>query len=155
MSIVAESFSQATRMAIADSQQEARRLGHTYIGTGHLLLAAIKPDGRAARGFGNIPLPETLRSIGISYDAVRNLMEARAVGREAAVRREAPAVYVERDHFIFAEPIDYHEPLSQELMDSLHSAALSHMPVEPGHVMEEVLRRPNSDAAQILASMGK
>ncbi|HVF13056.1 MAG TPA: Clp protease N-terminal domain-containing protein [Acidimicrobiales bacterium] len=59
-----ERFTDRARTAVTLAQQEARSLGHGYVGTEHLLLALVRQgDGVAAR---------VLDSAGVSADAVRS-----------------------------------------------------------------------------------
>jgi len=43
-----ERFTDQSRRAVVLAQEEARRLGHNYIGTGHLLLGLISQDDSVA-----------------------------------------------------------------------------------------------------------
>ena len=62
-----ERFSDRARQAVQLAQDEARRLGHSYIGTEHLLLGLLREDqGVAAKA---------LVSLGISLEAVRGHVE--------------------------------------------------------------------------------
>jgi prophage maintenance system killer protein len=62
-----ERFSDRARQAVQLAQDEARRLGHSYIGTEHLLLGLLCEDqGVAAKA---------LVSLGISLEAVRGQVE--------------------------------------------------------------------------------
>jgi ATP-dependent Clp protease ATP-binding subunit ClpA len=44
-----ERFTDRARRAVVDAREEARRLGHRQVGTGHLLLGLVAGDGLAAR----------------------------------------------------------------------------------------------------------
>src|SRR4030095_7886551 len=58
-----ERFTDRARNAVRVAQEEARRLGHTSVGTEHLLLGLLaEPDGIGARA---------LVALGISLDALR------------------------------------------------------------------------------------
>lgn len=93
-----ERFSQHARHVVLLAQQEARALGHDYLGTEHLLLGLLTEHaGLAARILSDLginpqairkevteiigrgpptrPDPEALRSIGIDLDAVRSKVE--------------------------------------------------------------------------------
>jgi hypothetical protein len=97
-----ERFTDSARHVVAQAQEEARRLGHNYIGCEHLLLAAAatgEPAGTVLRDHGVTPERieaeirrtlgrgptadplggldhEALASIGIDLDAVRARIEA-------------------------------------------------------------------------------
>jgi len=114
-----ERFTDAARGVIVRAQEEARRLGHDYLGCEHLLLAAAAADDPAAvvlrdhgvtperveaeilrvigRGSGADPLRgvdhDALAAIGIDLDVVRARIEAAfgpdALSRAAAARNRA------------------------------------------------------------------
>lgn len=58
-----ERFTEDARSLVVEAQAEARALGHGWIGTEHLLLAALQP--------GSSVLP-ALRGVGLTHDAVRD-----------------------------------------------------------------------------------
>ena len=107
-----ERFTDRARRTVTNAQEEARALGHGYIGTEHLLLALLREeDGIAARvlaatgvthedvratlhsavGRGTAPSDdeEALRAIGIDLDAVRASVE-QAFGPGALERARTP-----------------------------------------------------------------
>ena len=107
-----ERFTDRARRAVTTSQEEARALGHGWIGTEHLLLALLREgDGIAGRvlsgagvtheevrasidstvGRGTAPSDdaEALRAIGIDLDAVRASVE-QAFGPGALERARMP-----------------------------------------------------------------
>jgi ATP-dependent Clp protease ATP-binding subunit ClpA len=80
---VFERFTDRARRAVTASQEEARSLGHGYIGTEHLLLGLLREeDGIAAR---------VLKSVGVSHDGVRADLES-VVGRGTAPTDDAEAL---------------------------------------------------------------
>jgi len=113
-----ERFTGEARAVVVDAQQQARRLGHHYIGCEHLLLALVSTETEAAAAMrarsvtpervgqavsrlvgGNFfdSLDRTaLASIGIDVDAVRSRIEAAfgpdalASSRCGPVRRRRP-----------------------------------------------------------------
>jgi len=65
-----ERFTDKARRVVVLAQEEARRLGHTYIGTEHILLGLLREeDGSAA---------QALDSLGIGLQAARDRVEADA-----------------------------------------------------------------------------
>jgi ATP-dependent Clp protease ATP-binding subunit ClpA len=58
-----ERFTDRARQVVKDAQQEARQLGHSYIGTEHLLLAILHLDGGIAH--------DVLIEAGTGYEGVR------------------------------------------------------------------------------------
>jgi ATP-dependent Clp protease ATP-binding subunit ClpC len=77
-----ERFTERARRAVVLAQDEARRLGHNYIGTEHVLLGLLREEeGIAARVLG---------SLGVTLDGVRGRV-AEIVGRgEAAAPGQIP-----------------------------------------------------------------
>jgi ATP-dependent Clp protease ATP-binding subunit ClpC len=67
---VFERFTEAARQVVVYAQDEARRLGHNFIGTEHLLLGLLREEGLAAR---------VLDSLDITVEEVRAQV-ARFVG---------------------------------------------------------------------------
>ena len=93
-----ERFTKEARDVATGSQAEARRLGHAFVGTEHILLALVQSSGLAVRvlnaagvtvekvqeeiprAIGRAPLVDdeaALRMIGIDLDAVRDQIDAR------------------------------------------------------------------------------
>lgn len=76
-----ERFTTGARELVVGAQAEARALGHSWIGTEHLLLSAVSdPDS---------PLTRTLAGIGLRHDAVRAQVISEVDGHgddEAALR---------------------------------------------------------------------
>jgi ATP-dependent Clp protease ATP-binding subunit ClpA len=99
-----ERFTENARAAVVLAQEESRALGHSYIGTEHLLLGAAAAPGDAARVLADHgATPEVLRAavrtelgtsidgealaaIGIDLDEIRRRVEA-AFGPGALERR--------------------------------------------------------------------
>ncbi len=73
-------LSQETQQVLEYAIEEARRLGHHYIGTEHLLLGLIRSEGTAL---------EVLRRLGITPDEIRR--QTRRVLQESASSNPPPA----------------------------------------------------------------
>jgi ATP-dependent Clp protease ATP-binding subunit ClpA len=93
-----ERFTDRARNVVVDAQASARRLGHGYTGTEHILLALLQGDGIAARVLGGLGITaaaverevlaevghgplgqrdaEALGAIGIDLEEVRRRVEA-------------------------------------------------------------------------------
>ena len=83
MATLFDRFSPPARRAMALAQEEARTLGHTYLGTEHLLLAlAGEADGVAAA---------VLTSLDVDPAALRTAVE-RLVGRGSGFACGSPCV---------------------------------------------------------------
>ena len=76
-----ERFSKEARTVVVDAQVHARRLGHTYIGCEHLLLAVSAVESQVG---------ECLRGIGVTPEAVEAATR-RLVGTPGALDRDALA----------------------------------------------------------------
>ena len=57
-----ERFDEAAQRVVAFAQEEARAMGHWYVGTEHLLLGLVADDGPAGRAF---------QELGVTLDAAR------------------------------------------------------------------------------------
>ena len=76
-----ERFTRGAREVVVGAQSEARDLGHGWIGTEHLLLAALADPAT--------PVSQALEPLGLSHDAVRDeLLRELGAGQddEAALR---------------------------------------------------------------------
>src|ERR1700685_2663367 len=62
MCTVFEHFSEEARRVVVQAQEEARELGHGFIGTEHLLLGMLRQEGVAL---------DALTAVGVSWDAAR------------------------------------------------------------------------------------
>jgi ATP-dependent Clp protease ATP-binding subunit ClpC len=126
-----ERFTDRARRTVVYSQEEARILGHGYVGTEHVLLGLIREgNGLAAKA---------LESLGIALDALRE----RAV--EAAGRGDqAPA-----GHIPFAEQTK--GVLKQALRESV---ALHHNYIGTEHILLGLIHETEGVAAQVLSAVG-
>jgi len=77
-----ERFTDRARHAVVLAQEEARRLGHDYIGTEHILLGLLgEPDGIAARA---------LQRLGISLISTRTAVESIVERGSASITGHIP-----------------------------------------------------------------
>jgi ATP-dependent Clp protease ATP-binding subunit ClpC len=126
-----ERFTDKARRAIALAQDEARTLGHGYIGTEHLLLGLILDgDGVAAR---------TLQTLGASLDGFRADVES-MIGRGTA----DPAQQIP-----FTSRAK--QVLEMSLRESLH---LGHDYIGTEHILLGLSREGSGVAAQALLRRG-
>jgi hypothetical protein len=126
-----ERFTDRARRVVVLAQEEARMLGHNYIGTEHLLLGLIhEGDGVAARA---------LQSMGIELDVVR-VRVAEVVGKG---QHPLPG------HIPFT-------PRSKKVLElSLREARqLGHDYIGTEHILLGLVREGEGVAAQVLASFG-
>lgn len=128
-----ERFTDRARRIVVFSQEEARSLGHNYIGTEHILLGLLREgDGVAGK---------VLTSLGISLDAARQEVVA-MVGRG---EREEHAA----EHIPFTSRAK--KVLELSLRESLQ---LGHNYIGSEHILLGILREGTDVAAQVLVKLG-
>jgi ATP-dependent Clp protease ATP-binding subunit ClpC len=126
-----ERFTDRARQVIVLAQQEARDLGHNYIGTEHILLALVdEGHGVAARA---------LEAMGISGDAVRQQVEE-IIGRGQGASE---------GHIPFT-------PRSKKVLElSLREALqLGHHYIGTEHILLGLLREGDGVGAHVLVDLG-
>ena len=147
---------------LARGADEARRLGHNYIGTEHVLLGLIHdPAGGATRVLGELAIspdsieqslaswlghtslapridPEALAALGIDFEAVRDRLEQTFGPGALEQTRSACLGIAPRLKLALAHALDHSvgEPLADE------------------HVLLGMLSVPDSLAARVLADLG-
>jgi prophage maintenance system killer protein len=128
-------FTDRHRQAVDLSLEEARQLGHDYLGTEHLLLGLLGAgDGVAA---------QVLDSMGIPLEEARSRVEGiigRGLGRGSGTRaaRILPTPQARR-------------VLGLTMREAL---ALGHNDVGTGHLLLALLREGHGIAAQVLTALG-
>ena len=124
-------FTDRHKQAVDLSLDEARQLGHDYLGTEHLLLGLLGAgDGVAA---------QVLASMGISLDEVRSRVEGiigRGTGTHAGPILPTPQA---------------RRVLGLTLREAL---ALGHSDIGTGHLLLALLREGHGIAAQVLTALG-
>ena len=126
-----ERFTDRARRAVVLAQEEARLLGHDYVGTEHLLLGLIREgEGGAAMA---------LQALGISLEDVRREVEAIIDGD----RRQPLA------HIPFTLGAKKALDLSAE-----ESVRLGHDYVGTGHLLLGLIREGQGVVAQVLMERG-
>jgi len=128
-----ERFTDQSRRAVVLAQEEARRLGHDYVGTEHLLAGLrLEKLGAGARA---------LKSAGISLDAILREIE-RLAGRETEPRSGS-------GHIPFTAPA--RECLELSLREAVK---LGHTSVSTGHVLLGLIDKDDCVAVQVLGELG-
>ena len=127
-----ERSTSAARRVVVLAQEEARLLGHDYIGTEHLLLGLLREtEGSACR---------VLRSLGVSGDAVRAQVEE-IIGRG----KGSPSGNI---------PLTPHAKNVLQL--SIREAVqLAHDHIGSEHILLGLVREGEGVAAQVLAKLGE
>jgi len=128
-----ERYTDRARRVIVLSQEEARRLGHTWIGTEHLLLGLTGEEtGIAAK---------VLQALGIELDAAREEV-VQIIGRGDTTNPES-------GHIPFT-------PRTKKVLEMApHEAAqLGHNYIGTEHLLLALLREGDGVGAQILSSSG-
>ena len=124
-------FTENARKALGLAQEEAKALGHNYVGTEHLLLGIIAVEESTAS--------EVLADMNVSADGVRENVE-RLVGK---------------GDFNFTEAFGYTPRTKNVIEYSLMEAkALGHNYVGTEHLLLALIRERASVAARILNDMG-
>jgi ATP-dependent Clp protease ATP-binding subunit ClpC len=126
-----ERFTDRARRVVAQAQEEARMLDHSYIGTEHILLGLISEgEGVGARA---------LESLGLSLDAVRQQVEE-IIGRG----QQAPT-----GHIPFT-------PRAKKVLElSLREALqLGHNYIGTEHILLGLISEGDGVAAQVLVRLG-
>jgi len=128
---VFERFTQRARQVVVFAQDEARSLGHNYIGTEHLLLGLLREqEGLAAR---------VLESLGVSLEEVRSQV-ARIIGEgDEAETGQIPFT-----------------PRAKKVLElALREArGLNHNYIGTEHVLLGIARENDGVAARILLDFG-
>jgi ATP-dependent Clp protease ATP-binding subunit ClpA len=126
-----ERFTDRARRVMDLAEEEARMLGHGYIGTEHLLLGLIhEGEGVAA---------QVLESLGVSLQAVRRQVEEVVGQGQQAVPRRIP--FTPRAKKV----------LELSLRESLQ---LGHEYIGTEHILLGLLREGDGVAAQVLVRLG-
>jgi ATP-dependent Clp protease ATP-binding subunit ClpC len=127
---VFERFTDHARRIVVKAQEEARALGHDYIGTEHILLGLIREHDSVAA--------QALAALGISYEAARRQLED-----NAGPSQQEPA-----GHIPFT-------PGAKKVLElSLREALqLNHTYIGTEHILLGVIREKGV-AAQILVRLG-
>jgi ATP-dependent Clp protease ATP-binding subunit ClpA len=170
-----ERFTDRAREVAVRAQVEARRLGHPFIGTEHILLALLQGDGVAARVLGGLgvtpaavereavaeagrgPLgtadAEALGAIGIDLDEVRRRVEASfgegALHWRPGRRRGRCRPPLHAGHIPFS-------PRAKKVLElSLREAlALKHNYIGTEHILLGLVREGEGLAMLILTRLG-
>lgn len=161
-----KTFRPAERYLVAGAD-EARRLGHGYVGTEHVLLAITSnPQGGASRVLAELGVahqdiedsrflaalwapridPEALASLGIDLDTVRERLDE-TFGQGALARTGAGMLEPSGAGIQCVAP-----RLKQALADAVDRAGDE--PVRDQHVLLGMLGVPDSLAARALAELG-
>jgi len=126
-----ERFTDQARRVVVQAQEEARALGHDYIGTEHILLGLLSErEGLAA---------QALSSLGISLDAAR----------EQVVETAGKGAGQQSGHIPFT-------PRTKKVLElSLREAQrLGHDHIGTEHILLGLVREGDGVGAQILAQQG-
>ncbi len=124
-------FTERAQRALIGAQEEARRMGHNYVGTEHLLLGLLREGGGAAAA--------VLGGDGISVDKVREQVDS----------------LVGNGDFQFNDNFGYTPRTKKVLELSLYEAKnLGHSYVGTEHLLLALIREHEGVAASILQNLG-
>lgn len=124
-------WTDAARHVVVVAQEEARELGHHWIGTEHVLLGLLAEDTSAA---------VALRQFGIERNAVRSRVES-IVGRGSQSVSPGSIAMTGRTKKVFELAVR-------------EAANLGDEQVEPAHVLLGLVREGEGVAAQVLVELG-
>jgi ATP-dependent Clp protease ATP-binding subunit ClpC len=126
-----ERFTDRARQAVVHAQEEARLLGHDYIGTEHLLLGLLRQDGGEVIA--------VLTPLEIDLAAARERVAAEAGEGTEPVPGQIP----------------FTPRVKRVLELSLREAQrLGHDSIDAGHIMLGLLREGQGMAARVLVDLG-
>jgi ATP-dependent Clp protease ATP-binding subunit ClpA len=169
-----ERFTDRARQVAVDAQVSARRLGHGYVGTEHILLGLLQGDGIAARVLGSLgvtaaaverevldevgrgPLgtgdAEALGAIGIDLEEVRRRVEA-SFGPGALQWRPGRGCRGQRLPLFGHLPFT---PRAKKVLElSLREAlALKHKYIGTEHILLGLVREGEGLAMLVLTRLG-
>jgi len=126
-------FTEKARRVVIHAQEEARRLGHNFVGTEHLLLGLIREQ--------DSPPSKVLQSIGLDLDTVRAEV-LKATGRGPAIGPNEEVAFTPRAKKVVLE-------LAGE-----EARSLGHNYIGPEHLLLGLIREGEGVAAQVLLAAG-
>ena len=126
-----ERFTEEARQVVVRAQEEARGLGHNYIGTEHILLGLLGPPETVAA--------RELSTAGVTAEVVREQIVRIVGASEEPPRAQIPFT-----------------PRAKKVLElSLREALmLRHESIDTAHVLLGLLREGSGVAARILADLG-
>jgi ATP-dependent Clp protease ATP-binding subunit ClpC len=127
-----ERFTEKARHAVVLAQEEARLLGHNYIGTEHLLLGLLREDQGVAAA--------ALHRLGVSLDAVRSDVKT-IIGEGPAAPPPGEVPFTPRAKKV----------LELSLREALQ---LGHNYIGTEHILLGLVREGQGVAAQVLVGRG-
>jgi ATP-dependent Clp protease ATP-binding subunit ClpC len=137
---VFDRFTEAARNVIVASQEQARQLEHSYIGTEHLLLALLDPASGAPAA--------VLQDAGVNPTAVRQAIQ-RLVRRRGLLRRRSSGSSAP------AGRVPFTRRAKKVLELSLREAiALHHDHIGSEHILLGLIHEGQGLAARILLDAG-
>ncbi len=127
------SFTEKARRVVIHAQDEARRMGHNFVGTEHLLLGLIRESN-------SLPA-KILQSIGLDLETVRAEV-LKATGRGPAIAPNEEVTFTPRAKKVVLE-------LAGE-----EARALNQNYIGPEHLLLGLIREGEGVAAQVLLAAG-
>jgi ATP-dependent Clp protease ATP-binding subunit ClpC len=126
-------FTEKARRVVIYAQEEARRMGHNFVGTEHLLLGLIRESN-------SLPA-KVLQSLGLDLETVRGEV-LKATGRGPAIGPNEEVAFTPRAKKVVLE-------LAGE-----EARALGHNFIGPEHLLLGLIREGEGVAAQVLLAAG-
>jgi ATP-dependent Clp protease ATP-binding subunit ClpA len=143
-------LSPRTKRVIELAAEEANKLGHSHVGTEHLLLALVREGEGVATG--------VLESFGLSLEKVRHRVIA-TMGQQQAppgARPEQPAAVSRQESTSGRGPFDRFNDRAKRVLALAQNEALSlnHNYLGPEHLLVGIMREGESVAAVVLNEHG-
>ncbi|MCY0881457.1 MAG: AAA family ATPase, partial [Firmicutes bacterium] len=126
-------FTEKARRVVIHAQEEARRMGHNFVGTEHLLLGLIRENN-------SVPA-KVLQSLGLDLDTVRSEV-LKATGRGPAMGPNEEVTFTPRAKKVVLE------------LAGQEARALNQTYIGPEHLLLGLIREGEGVAAQVLLAAG-
>lgn len=125
-----DKFSEGSARLIVEAQKEAIEMGHSYVGTEHILLAILKQDS---------PLSESLGEMGVTYARAKNEIIS-MVGMGMRGYSSSPQM----------------TPRAKRVIELAYEEAkyLGSEKIQPEHILLGIIREGEGIAVHVLRKMG-
>ncbi len=125
-----DKFSERSAQVFVEAQNEAKEMGHSYVGTEHILLAILKQDS---------PISESLAEIGITYSRAKNEVIS-IVGMGMRGMANSPQM----------------TPRAKRIIELAYEEAkyLGSEKIQPEHILLGIIREGEGIAVHVLKKMG-
>ncbi|HEV8229861.1 MAG TPA: Clp protease N-terminal domain-containing protein [Candidatus Limnocylindria bacterium] len=142
------SLSPRTKKVIELAIDEARKLGHSHVGTEHLLLGLVREGGHVGA--------KALESLGVSLEAVRHKVIATLGQPHREVGASAPESVSSQSTEQFAGPFDRFTDRAKRVLALAQGEAIrfNHNYIGSEHLLLGLIREQDGVAARALQTLG-